>query len=182
MREFDTVIIGGGAAALAALEGALRRRSNVCLISDSPLGGDCTFTGCVPSKTLIEGVRAGKSFEDSLRRAAEVIDRISSLESADVQRAKGASIIEGRASFTSPTSLTVDGTQISASRIILATGSEPAIPPIEGLTASGYLTNETFFTPRRAPASLLVIGGGAIGCELGTVTASAGIRTIVVEA
>jgi pyruvate/2-oxoglutarate dehydrogenase complex dihydrolipoamide dehydrogenase (E3) component len=182
VKEFDTVIIGGGAAALAALEGAIRRRSKVCLVSDSPLGGDCTFTGCVPSKTLIEQIRAGQSFEDALRHAAEVIATISALESATVQRSKGATIIEGKASLTSATSLQVDGTAISASRIILASGSEPAIPPIEGLATSGYLTNETFFAPRARPSSLLVIGGGAIGCELGSIAALAGIPTVIVEA
>jgi pyruvate/2-oxoglutarate dehydrogenase complex dihydrolipoamide dehydrogenase (E3) component len=92
------------------------------------------------------------------------------------------SVIHGRAVLRSPGEIDVDGTRLRARRLIIATGAGPAILPIEGLRATGYLTNENVFSLRSAPRRLVVLGGGAIGCELAQAFARLGSTVVLVEA
>lgn len=181
MRSQDLVVVGGGAGGLAAARAGARRRASVLLVHDGPIGGDCTFTGCVPSKTLIEAARRGLDFSDAMRAVEHTIERIAATETPDVLRREGIGTLTGRAAFRSPTELDVDGSTVQAQRIIVATGAGPAVPPIEGLETVEYLTNETIFALRALPASLLVLGGGAVGCELAQAFAGFGTQVTVVE-
>ncbi len=185
MKDVDLVVIGGGAAGLGAAREARRRGARVRLITASEPGGDCTFTGCVPSKTLIAAARAGLTFPAATARIHAAIDRVAAAESADVLRAEGIEVIRGHARLhgnaRGSVHLDVDGMLLQASRVVLATGSRPALPPIPGLGDVPYLTNESVFELRSAPHSLLVIGGGAIGCELAQAFARFGTRVTLVE-
>ena len=96
MPDHDVVVVGGGAAGLAAARSVAQRGKKAALVSDGPLGGDCTFTGCVPSKTLIEAAAAGVSAPEAFRRVREAVARIAATETADVLRAEGVDAIEGR--------------------------------------------------------------------------------------
>ncbi len=186
MTDVDLVVIGGGAAGLGAAREARRRGARVRLITASEPGGDCTFTGCVPSKTLIAAARAGLTFPEAMARIRTAIDRIAAAESVEVLRAEGIEVIRGharlRGNARGTLHLDVDGTSLQASRVVLATGSRPALPPIPGLGDVPYLTNESVFDLRSAPSSLLVIGGGAIGCELAQAFDRLGTRVTLVEA
>ncbi len=154
----------------------------VLLVHDGALGGDCTFTGCVPSKTLIEAAKGGTSYDEAHRRVHEAIARIASTEDAPVLRGEGIDVRQGRAPFRTPRQIEVDGTRLTASRFVVATGSKPATPPIPGLSDVAYLTNQTVFDAASLPRSLVVLGGGAIGCELAQAFARFGVSVVVVEA
>lgn len=141
--DYDLIVIGGGAAGLGAARTAARRRARVLLISDGQPGGDCTFTGCVPSKTLIQAARQGLSFTAATQRVRDAIDRIAATESAAVLRGEGIEVLLGRATLTGPGQIEVDGRRLTARRFVIATGSRPTTPPIPDLDRVDYLTNET---------------------------------------
>lgn len=185
--ETDVAIVGGGAAGLAAAREARRRGASAAIVTDGPLGGDCTFTGCVPSKTVIEAARAGTSFEEALARARKVRDEIASTENAEVLRREGVEVFEGEGVLRAgsgrgqrPT-VEVDGLLVAAKGVVLALGSRPSLPPVDGLANVAPLTSETVWDLEDMPAAMAVVGGGAIGCELGQALAGLGVRVTLVE-
>ena len=180
--EHDLIVIGGGAAGLAAARAARRRRARVALISDAPLGGDCTFTGCVPSKTLLSGARRGLSFSAAMSNVVQVIERVAHGESEEVLRAEGVDVIRGRARFLAPSLLEVDGSRLRAARVVIATGAGPLVPPIPGLDRQHVLTNDNVFRLAVRPERLAILGGGPIGVELAEAFARLGSRVTLVEA
>ena len=180
--EYDLVVIGGGAGGLAAARAGVRKGVATLMVQDGPVGGDCTFSGCVPSKSLIEAAQRGASFAEAMAHVARSIDTIAATETADVLRGEGIEVLEGRARFRSSRELDVDGRTVRARRIVVATGARPAVPPVAGLADVPYLTNENVFALTARPRSLIVLGGGAIGCELAQAFGNFGTAVTVVEA
>lgn len=180
--DYDLIVIGGGAGGMAAARTAARMHRSVVLVQDGRVGGDCTFTGCVPSKTLIESAAAGVGFETAIRRVHDTVERIAATETADVLRGEGIDVLESTASFLDHERVRVEGRVISAPKIVVATGTAPVVPPIDGLTGGRYLTNETVWSLTEAPRSLIVLGGGPIGCELAQAFARFGVTVTVIEA
>ena len=180
--ETDLVVIGGGAAGLAAARAAQRRGATVTLVSDSPLGGDCTFTGCVPSKTLLNAAYRGDTFEEAMAAVHRNVESIAADESFDVVRGEGIDALDGRATFIDRNSIDVDGRSIRARRFVVATGAKPSIPPIPGLDALRVLTSERLFTLATLPRRLTILGGGPIGVEMAEAFARLGSQVTVIEA
>ena len=139
--DFDLVVLGGGAAGLAAARAARWEGASVALISDAPLGGDCTFTGCVPSKSLIEATRQGLDFADGLARVKSVVEQIASTENATVLRHEGVDVIEARGQLVGPRTIQVHRRRVTGKKVVVPTGSRPTVPPIDGLVATPFLTN-----------------------------------------
>ncbi len=181
-EEFDLVVIGGGAGGLSAARAGVRRGARTLLIQDGPIGGDCTFTGCVPSKALIEAAARGASFTDGIAAVHHAVETIARTETAEVLQAEGINVLAGRGRFVAPRDLDIDGQRIRARHVVIATGAAPAVPPIDGLADIPYLTNENVFDLQRAPTSLTVLGGGAIGCELAQAFRRLGSAVTVIEA
>jgi len=186
MADFDLVVLGGGAGGLGAARAARWEGASVALISDAPLGGDCTWTGCVPSKSLIEASRDGSTFDQAMARVRTVTERIGATEDAEVLRHEGVDVLQGRGTFTAPRTISAalnDGSErtVTAKNVVIATGSRPAAPPIDGLDAVPFLTNETFFDQTEQPSSMIVIGGGPIGCELGEAMQRLGTDVTILE-
>ncbi|QIS19923.1 dihydrolipoyl dehydrogenase family protein [Nocardia terpenica] len=179
--DCDLLVVGGGSAGLAAAETGVRAGARVLLVADGEIGGDCTFTGCVPSKTLIEAAAQGLSYSQATARVRAAIGRIAATETADVLRKRGIEVLRGRARFTASRRVDVDGRSISSARIVIATGSVPAIPPIDGLADVAYLTTDTVFEQSDPPDSLAILGGGPTGCELAQAFSRLGVRVSVVE-
>ena len=181
MMDHDLIVIGGGAAGLGAVRSALWAGADVALVTDSAPGGDCTFTGCVPSKTLLAAARDGLDFAEAMARVRSTIDHIAATESTEVLRSGGATVIEGRARLVTHDTVAVGERRITAPRIVLATGSRPWLPDIRGLADARPLTNETVFALTEAPKSLGIIGGGPTGCELAQAFALLGVEVTLVE-
>lgn len=179
--DHDLIVVGGGAAGLGAARAGVQRGARTLLVSDGEPGGDCTFHGCVPSKTLIESARKGVPFETAIARVREVVAEIAATEDAEALRGEGIDVALGRARFLGRDRIEVDGRQLTARGFVVATGSAPDVPPVPGLDAVPYLTNLTVFDLPRLPESLVVLGGGAIGCELAQAFARFGTRVTVVE-
>ena len=181
MMDHDLIVVGGGAAGLGAVRAALWAGADVALITDSVPGGDCTFTGCVPSKTLLAAARDGLGFSEAMARVRSTVEHIAATESADVLRSQGVTLIEGRARLATHDTVAVGERRITAPRIVLATGSRPALPDIPGLAEARPLTNETVFDLTEAPRSLGIIGGGPTGCELAQAFAAFGTEVTLFE-
>lgn len=181
MDNYSLIVIGAGAAGLVIAVGAAKVGKKVLLIEKGQWGGDCTNFGCVPSKSLIQsaeechfrkiGTEAKRTDSPkSLDRVRQIVRRIRQEEEPEVLKQKGIDTLTGVASFVSPHELVVQTEQgksfIRGDRIVLACGSSPYIPEIEGLDQVPYLTNETLFDLEKVPSSLTVVGGGPMGAEL----------------
>jgi len=197
--DYDLVTIGSGAAALAAAIRAADLGARVAIIERGTLGGTCVNVGCIPSKRLLAASEAYRRAGDhpfvgagtrqgALDMAALVAgkDRIvadlRARRYADLAARYGFDVIEGRARFTSPGTVVVDGREIAAGHVLVATGAAPWTPAIPGLPEAGHLTSTTALELTELPESLVVIGGGYIGLELGQLFANLGARVTIVEA
>ncbi len=178
----DVIIIGGGAAGLGAARAARRRNATVTLVNDGPPGGDCTFRGCVPSKTLLIAARRGVSFGEAVEEVHRVIAGIAASEDAAQLRSEGINFVEGRGSFLDGSSLQVGETILRARRFIIATGASPLIPSIPGMGDHAVLTSDNVFQQGQLPARLTILGGGPIGVEMAEAFARLGSRVTVLEA
>ncbi|MEO7066893.1 MAG: FAD-dependent oxidoreductase [Rhodanobacter sp.] len=200
-KQFDRnlVVIGAGSAGLVSAYIAATVRAKVTLIEQHEMGGDCLNTGCVPSKALIHaaklvaqardaksvGISAGEvsvDFRAVMERVQQAITTIAPHDSIERYRALGVDVRHGQARIVSPWIVEVDGKPISTRAIIIASGAEPFVPPIEGITDSGYLTSETLWQLRELPPRLVVMGAGPIGCELAQAFARLGSQVTLVEA
>jgi pyruvate/2-oxoglutarate dehydrogenase complex dihydrolipoamide dehydrogenase (E3) component len=193
---YDVAVVGGGTAGLTAALAAAHAGARTALIERrSRLGGDCTFTGCVPSKTLIEAARAahecrlllGEDVEVDFARVTErvrrTVDEIAEDERDDRFTRHGIDVVHAAARFAGENELELeDGRTLRARRFVLATGTRPATPPIEGLDAAPYLTNETIFDLDRLPDHLVVLGGGPTGLELAQAFRRLGSAVTVIDA
>jgi pyruvate/2-oxoglutarate dehydrogenase complex dihydrolipoamide dehydrogenase (E3) component len=181
---YDLVILGGGPAGLVAAMTAAAGGHRVAMTEQRLTGGTCVNFGCTPSKALIRCARAvhdagrGAEFGFRLDRPPradfgaimERVRRMRSLSSASdavlAVEKTGAEVYLGHTRFTAPNVVEVDGRQLRFRKAVIATGSDPVVPPIDGLQTGDYLTNETVFSLTELPARLVVIGGGPLACEL----------------
>ena len=194
----DLCIIGAGAGGLAVAAGASQMGAEVVLVERGAMGGDCLNFGCVPSKSLLAAARLAAlrrrspelgieysapqvdfaAVGDSVRR---VIARLAPNDSAARFEALGIEVLHAEARFTSPRTVRAGDAEIRPRRFVIATGSHPAVPPIPGLDAVPYLTNETVFANRALPEHLIVIGGGPIGIEMAQAHRWLGARVTVID-
>ena len=182
---YDVLVVGGGAAGMTAARAAAAEGARTALVERDPaLGGECTFVGCVPSKTLIEvakifwnarrGARWGIlseglriDFGALMAHKDAVVADVARDERDEAFAAAGISVFHGRLRFTGPHEAAVDGAPLRFAHAVVATGSGPRIPAGLGLEAVPHLTNETIFSLSELPRRLIVLGGGPIGLELG---------------
>lgn len=197
--QADICVIGAGSAGLSVAAGAAQLKRRTVLIEAHRMGGDCLNTGCVPSKSLIAaahmaqarrasapfGIRAAEpdvDFAAVHRHVQEVIASIAPHDSVERFEGLGVTVIRGRARFRSRDEVEVDtGARIRARRIVVATGSRAALPPVPGLDSVPFLTNETVFELTSLPERLIVLGGGPIGCELAQAFARLGSAVTLLD-
>ena len=184
--RYELVVVGGGAGGLVAAREGRRRGARVVMVQDGPVGGDCTFTGCVPSKALLAAAARGDGFDVAMSGVRRAVAEIAATEDAATLVGEGIDVVEGYGRFTSPSTVeveTADGPRrVVTGRFVVATGARPAVPPIPGLREARPLTNETLFDIARRPDSMIVLGGGPIGCEMAQAFARMGTRITLVEA
>jgi pyruvate/2-oxoglutarate dehydrogenase complex dihydrolipoamide dehydrogenase (E3) component len=198
MEAYDLVVIGGGAGGLVTASGGARLGAKTALIETERLGGECLWTGCVPSKALIRSAKikhliehAGTygfkdqkvpaDFSGVMRRMRDVIAAIQPHDDPERFRKMGVEVIEGRAVFTGTDRLEVNGRVLKSRRFCIAVGADPLLPPIEGLDRVPYMTPLNFFDQSRLPDHLLIVGGGPVGCEMGQTFHRLGSRVTIIE-
>jgi dihydrolipoamide dehydrogenase len=193
--QYDLTIIGGGSGGLVAARIAASLSAHVLLIDKERLGGDCLKYGCVPSKSLIHVARVVQQAKDAARLGLVPADQdvnmanvsayiqgvIGRVANNEKVYTEGVTVKFGTVAFTSATELTLNGERITSRSTVIATGSHPLIPRIEGLEETRYLTNEDVFNLTHLPASLVVVGGGPIGVELGQAFERLGSRVTIIE-
>jgi pyruvate/2-oxoglutarate dehydrogenase complex dihydrolipoamide dehydrogenase (E3) component len=198
-RRYGLVIIGGGPAGLVAARAAASMGVRVALVERAMLGGDSLNVGSVPSKAIIRTSRLYAEMRNAERYGARVpgdirVDfpaamqrmrriraRISRVDSAQRLTDDGIDVFLGDARFVGHDAISVDGTQLRFTKALIATGARPDTPAIPGLAEAGYLTNENVFDLTELPRTLLVIGGGPLGCELAQAFGRFGSRTVIVQ-
>ncbi len=198
--DFDLIVIGAGSAGMAAADIAPRMRVRAALVERGRVGGDCLWTGCVPSKALIASARLAHRMRHAdalgLESTSPVIDtrrvlaRVRGVQADIAARSdneeriarQGVTVLHGEAEIVDAHEVSADGRRFSARFILIATGSRPAAPPIDGLPDVGFLTSATLFTLDELPPSLLVVGGGPIAIEIAQAMARLGTRVTVLEA
>lgn len=180
---YDLAIIGAGAAGLIAADFALKLGARVALIERNRIGGDCTWTGCVPSKSLVKAASVAADARRAARFGLDVtgpsadlarvreylrttIQHIYAPTAPEVLRAKGLSVHIGAAQFIDPYTLDVAGTAVKARRFLICGGAVPRRPPLPGLDQVPYFTYTEIFENDKLPTSMAVIGGGPVGCEV----------------
>lgn len=198
-QRFDIIVIGGGAGGLVVASVAAQLDLQVLLVDrHADMGGDCLHFGCVPSKTLLKSASVAHemrhaerwglascnnrvelaSINDSIR---QVIASIQPHDSRERFESLGCTVLTGSARFVADDAIEVDGRHYSARRIVIATGSVPAVPPIPGLQDIDYLSNENMFDLPELPDSLLVLGGGPVGVEMAQAFCRLGSKVTIVE-
>lgn len=197
--RYNVVVIGGGTAGLVTAAGTAALGGRVALVERERMGGDCLNTGCVPSKAILSSARLVGAiarapqwgldpqepqfhFEKVLERMRERRARIAPNDSRERFERLGVDVFAGHARFVSPREVNVEGTRLLARNFVIAAGSRPAVPPVEGIEDLPYDTNETIFDRlREKPARMLVVGGGPIGCEMGQAFARLGVKVTLIE-
>ncbi len=207
MARYDLVIVGMGSGGMVAAEFAATIGLRVAVVERSRVGGDCLWTGCVPSKALLASAKAAHtmrvadayglpSVEPEIDTSL-VFKRIRSIQQEvaasdddpDRYRAMGVEVVHGAARVTGPNTVRIMGEEVAGGGdreldtrfILVCTGSRPVVPPIDGLKEAGFLTSETLWDVDRAPRSMVMIGAGPISTELSQAFVRLGVRTTVLQ-
>lgn len=195
---YDLVIIGAGSAGLTAAGLAVRLGARVALLDKYRIGGDCTWDGCVPSKTLIKTakvaylmrhadrynltpVKAAVNMEAVMGHVRDVVSEVYQYETPETLRAAGIDVFQGNTRFLDAHTVAVGKATLTARHVLLATGAHPFIPPISGLDSVEYLTYRTFWDQDTLPRHMLVIGAGPIGCEMSQALSRLGAKVTLIE-
>jgi len=194
----DICVIGAGSGGLSVAAAASQMGARVALVEKSRMGGDCLNTGCVPSKSLLAAGHVAQSALEAAqfgvnldlletdwlavhRHVHEVIASIAPNDSQERFESLGVQVIRAKASFIDRSTIKAGDQRVHAKFFVLATGSSPFVPPIEGLQDVPYFTNETIFDNSERIEHLLVVGGGPIGMEMAQAHCRLGAKATVME-
>ena len=178
----DLCVIGAGSGGLTLAAGASQMGASVVLVERSQMGGECLYSGCVPSKALLSAAAGQAGFAEAFDHVRRTIQQIAPHDSRERFEGFGVRVIAESARFTGRRSLAAGNFEIRARRYVLATGSTPHIPPLPGIGDVPALTNETLFTACPEPRHLLVLGGGPMGVEMAQAFRRLGAEVSLIEA
>jgi pyruvate/2-oxoglutarate dehydrogenase complex dihydrolipoamide dehydrogenase (E3) component len=192
--RFDVIVLGAGPAGEAAVNGLLHGGASVAMVERELIGGECTNWACVPTKTLLrppevkgESKRAPGVPDPRLDFGplAEYRDyMVSNHDDSNRRKSyeeRGVTVVKGDGAFDGPGRVRVNGRLLEAKNVIVATGSDPVIPPLEGLEESGYWTNREASSLHEIPESAVILGGGPVGIELAQFLSRYGCEVTVVH-
>ncbi|MFN8215134.1 MAG: NAD(P)/FAD-dependent oxidoreductase [Solirubrobacterales bacterium] len=194
-ERYDAVVIGAGPAGEVAVSRLRTAGMRTALVERELIGGECAYWACIPSKTLLRTVEVRAEAERTAGTSAPaqswpeisayrdfMIRALDDTAQVTGYREQGVDVFKGVGRLAGPGRVEVGGELIEAERIVIATGSGPRVPPIEGLEAAGYWTNREATTLQELPESIVVLGGGPVGIELGQFLARMGARVTLLEA
>lgn len=198
----NLIVIGAGAGGLVSAYIAAAVKASVTLVEKNRMGGDCLYTGCVPSKALIKSAEVAAlarhspgyglrqlqpetDFAATMERIQSVIEKIEPHDSVERYTALGVDCRQGSARLLSPWEVEISDDKgvhtLTSRNIVIASGASPLVPPFPGLEQVGYLTTETLWTLRENPGRLLILGAGPIGCELAQAFSRLGTTVTQIE-
>jgi len=197
-ERIDLVVIGGGSAGLVASHGAGGLGAEVVMVEPNHPGGDCLWHGCVPSKRLLTAAKAAQSMRTADKHGIKAVepeidfaavmagvksaqDHIAPHDSVERLEMSGVRVIPAYGKFTGPNTIEANGETLHFRKAMIAVGAKPSVPPIPGLREANPLTSDDVWSLTEAPKRLAVIGGGAIGCELGQVFSRLGSQVTLFE-
>ncbi len=197
MKSFDLIVIGAGSGLDVAVEAA-NRGLKTAIIEAGPMGGTCLNRGCIPSKMIIHaadlaeeitrahvfGLKAsfsGTDFKKITGRASHTVDEDASSIEKSLRQGKNPVLFKGKAKFIGIKVLEINGEKIQGKKIVIAAGARPAIPPIPGLQKTPYLTSTEALRLTTFPKSMVIIGGGYIGAELGHFYSALGCKVTIIQ-
>jgi pyruvate/2-oxoglutarate dehydrogenase complex dihydrolipoamide dehydrogenase (E3) component len=194
MAEFDLdvlVIGGGGSGGFTAATTALKTGAKVGMVEAGRLGGLCILAGCMPSKSLLHdaadvyksGVSGREAYQKIIARKRGVVDFLAGnrVDAVEAKIKDGLVVHRGRARFMDSHTVEVDGERLSAAKVVIATGSNEVMVPVQGLEDAGYLTSDSLMELEKLPASVAVMGGGTISLELSQYLVRMGVETHVIQ-
>lgn len=196
--EWDLIVIGSGSAGLVASRTAARFGAKVLLVERNRLGGDCLWTGCVPSKSLIAAAHAAQvarasenlgvtasrvsvDFAQSMGHVQDAVSTIAPHDSIEALGELGVDVRMGDARFTGPHTMDIEGEVHHFRQALIATGTSPRLPELPGADTVAILTSDTVWELQELPPRLVILGGGAIGSELGQAMARLGSTVTIVN-
>jgi len=197
--DYDLICIGLGPAGMAVSIMGSEMGLKVCSIEKYKIGGECMNVGCIPSKAILRVAQNRERAIQVLKSAGAALPEFRGLEKSIFEKIQrdikyinekktmgmfdkvDLILGQGEASFVDPHTVKVGDRQVTAKRIFIATGTEPVIPPIEGIETVDYLTNNTMFHLEEIPESMTIIGGGAIGCEMAQAFTRLGCRCTIIH-
>ena len=197
-RHFDLVVIGSGAAGGAAADAARAQGRSVAVIEKDKVGGDCPNYACVPTKALLRsakvyallkraaefGLHAGPvgfDWAEVMARKERIIGRTGAASAEERYKKEGIALFKGAASFADEHGVRVGTEVLGGDRIMIATGTRPTLPKIEGLEEAEPITNVEAVSLRKLPASVIIVGGGPVGCEFAQLFSTFGVKVTVLE-
>jgi pyruvate/2-oxoglutarate dehydrogenase complex dihydrolipoamide dehydrogenase (E3) component len=182
--EYDVVVLGAGSGGQPVAEGLAGAGLTVAVVEEHRVGGECPYVACIPSKALLLAAAAGVGWAEAVRRRDHAAEHRDDRGTAEAVSAAGAALVRGRGRVTGAGELVVGDRRLRWSRaLVVATGSSPVRPPVPGLDGLGdaLWTSDQALITHEQPRRLLVLGGGAVGCELGQAFARLGSTVTLVE-
>lgn len=203
METFDVVILGAGSAGESIANALAAKGKSVALVEMLRVGGECPYVACMPSKSLLRSAeirsviaaarRLGGTavalelddddlaFQAAVARRDDIAEHLDDTAAAESAAANGVAVVRGRGRVTRAGTVDVEGRELAWDDLVVATGSQPIRPPIQGLDQVPSWTSDEALSAQDRPASLLVMGGGAVGCELAQVHVRFGVRVTLVH-
>jgi len=194
--DYDVLIIGGGSAGITSALTANGLGKRVAIVEKDKMGGECTWSGCIPSKALVKRARLAHEMHKAtdlgfgmcqlpenigvMENVRDVIQGVYAHETPEIMKAKGIDVHIGEAKFMDRHTVDVAGSPITADKFIICTGSIPFVPPIPGLENVNYRTNTNLFEMPQLPGTMVVIGGGPIGMEMAQAMQRLGVQVTVI--
>ena len=195
---YDLIVIGAGSGGLTGAEFAANLGAKVALVEKHRVGGDCTWTGCVPSKALLKVAKVAQSVRTAdhfgITTGMEQVDmgrvrdyvnsavvEIYQHETPERLQAKGIEVVLGAARFVDERTIEVNGRHLQAKHFLITTGAQPIVPPISGLHEVPFVTYEQIFDNDRLPEHLVIVGAGAVGVEIGQAYGRLGSKVTLID-